>query len=215
MLFWISQRKRFFRMRRVLSLRTFERKCALCCVSLSLEWRKTTFLALKRLFWLTFMSILIVFATFSKASWMSSELRLAWSLWFFQRTTTRNRSRIQRRWFLRDLRVLRDLRALRDLFDHSSSRWCVKEFVENDIIAASCSVLEKNERSQWSCWNLKINKSLFESKNAIYYLDVISFVIYSLFSSNLFSITLLNLCIIAKRLIQINVFHENRLRWHR
>ena len=213
MLFWISQRKRFSRMRRVLSLRTFERRCALCCASLTFEWRRTTFLALKRIFWLTFMSILIVFATFNRASWMSSELRLAWSLWFSQRTTTRNRNRIQRRRSLRD-QILRD-RALRDLFDHSSSRWCAKELVENDIIAASRNVFEENKKSQWDCWNSEVNRSFFESKSAMCCLNVIFLVIYSLFSSSLFSITFLNLCSIAKKLIQINNFHEDRLRWHR
>ena len=197
-------------MRRMLSLRTFERRCALCCASSTLEWRRTTFLAFKRVFWLTFMSILIVFATFNKASWMSSELRLAWSLWFSQRTTTRNRSRIQKRRSLRD-QTLRD-RVFRDLFDHSSSRWCAKELVENDIIAALCNALEENERSQWNYWDSEINRNLFESKNAMCCLDVIFLVIYSLFSSNLFSITFLNLCSIAKKLIQINNFYENRLR---
>ena len=159
------------------------------------------------------MSILIVFATFNRASWMSSELRLAWSLWFSQRTTTRNRNRIQRRRLLRD-QILRD-RVLRDLFDHSSSRWCAKELVENDIIATSRSALEENEKSQWDCWDSEINKDLFESKNAMCCLDVTFLVIYSLFSSSLFSITFLNLCSIAKKLIQIDVFHEDRLRWHR
>ena len=154
------------------------------------------------------MSILIVSATFNRASWMSSELRLAWILWFSQRTTTRNRNRIQRRRSLRD-QILRD-RALRDLFDHSSSRWCAKELVENDIIAASCSALEENEKSQWNCWDSKINRNFFESKNAMCCLDVTLFVIYSLCSSSLFSITFLNLCSTARELIQIDVFHENR-----
>ena len=131
-------------MRRMLNLRTFERRCALCCASSTLEWRRTTFLAFKRVFWLTFMSILIVFATFNKIFWMSSELRLAWSLWFFQRTTTRNRSRIQRRRSFRD-QTFRD-RALRDLFNHFSSRRDAKEFVENDIIAILYNALEKNEK---------------------------------------------------------------------
>ena len=200
-------------MRRVLSLRTFERKCALCCASSTFEWRKTTFLAFKRVSWLTFMSILIVFATFNRTSWMSSELRLAWIFWFSQRTTTRNRSRIQKRRSLRN-QILRD-RVLRDLFDHFSSRWCAKELVENDIIATSCNALEENEESQWDCWDSEVNRNLFESKNAMCCLNVTFLVIYSLFSSNLFSITFLNLCSIAKRLIQIDAFHENRLRWHR
>ena len=186
-------------MRRVLDLRTFERKRALCCASSTLETRKITFLALKRNFWLTFMSILIVSAIFSRAFWMSSELRLAWSLWFSQRTTTRNRNRIQRRRSLRD-QILRD-RALRDLFDHSSSRWCAKELVENDIIATSCNALEENEKSQWDCWDSEVNRNLFESKNAMCCLDVTSLVIYSLSSSSLFSITLLNLYSMTKRLI--------------
>ena len=153
-------------MRRVLSLRTFERRCALCCASSTLETRRTIFLAFKRIFWLIFMSILIVFATFSRTSWMSSELKLAWSLWFSQRTTTRNRNWIQRRQSFRDLRSLRDLRALRDLFDHSSSRWYAKELVENDIIAASRSVLEENRESQWGCRDSEVNRDLFESRNA-------------------------------------------------
>ena len=212
MFFWISQRKRLFRMRRMLILQTFERRCALCCASLTLEWRRTASLAFKRIFWLTFMLVLIVFATFNRVSWMSSELRLAWSLWFFQRTTTRNRRRIQRRRSFRD-QTFRD-RVLRDLFDHSSSRWYAKELVENDIIATSRNVFEENEKSQWDCWDSEVNKSLFESKSAMFCLDVTFLVIYSLFSSNLFSITLLNLCRMTKRLIQINVFHENRLRWH-
>ena len=82
MLFWSSQRKRFSRMRRVLILRTFERKCALCYVSSTFETRRTTSLAIKRVFWLIFMSILIVFAIFNRASWMFNELILDWSLWF-------------------------------------------------------------------------------------------------------------------------------------
>ena len=200
-------------MRRMLSLRTFERRCALCCASLTFEWRRTTFLALKIFFWLTFMLILIVFAIFNRAFWMSNQLRLAWSLWFFQRTTTRNRSWIQRRRSLRD-QIFRD-RAFRDLFDHFSSRWCAKELVKNDIIATSRSALEENEEFQWNCWDSEVNRSLFESKDVICCLDVTLLVIYSLFSNNLFSITFLNLCSIAKRLIQINVFHEDRLRWYK
>ena len=159
------------------------------------------------------MSILIVFATFNRASWMSSELRLAWSLWFSQRTTTKNRSRIQKRRLLRD-QTFRDL-TFRDLFDHSSSRWYAKELVKNDIIAASYNVLEENEESQWDCWDSEINRDLFESKNMMCCLNVTLLVIYSLSSSNLFSITFLNLCSIARELIQIDVFHEDRLRWHK
>ena len=200
-------------MRRMLSLRTFERRCALCCASLTLEWRRTTFLALKRIFWLTFMSILIVFAIFNRTSRMSSELRLAWNLWFFQKTTTRNRNRIQKWRSLRD-QAFRN-RVFRDLFDHSSSRWYVKEFVKNNIMTASCNALEKNEKSQWDYWNFEINKNLFESKSATCCLDVTFLVIYSLFSNNLFSITFLNLCDTTKKLIQINVFHKNRLRWYK
>ena len=56
----------------------------------------------------------------------------------------------------------------------------------------------KNEESQWDYWNSKVNKNLFESKNTMCCLNVISFVIYSLFLNNLFFITFLN-CGILRR----------------